>query len=288
MLSSRVVLFMLQDSPGSPFWILDRIVAVVGVVFGVAALVYAMIQKRDAEDAKESLSAIQNELEQSNALLSRITKESAALQVKLDILDDQTTTKAIAPFPHNLTRIVELITSANVELLIRADFCGYAMYSNPQMFRDYANSLVEACRRGVHVRAILFSYDEATEALENQFPAAQFSEFSVSQRFTDFFSEHGLAIPKNYREFRSRVFDVEARIAESFPSNFEIRVTTKPEEAFFWIRTNPPAAVFAHRNESSPASGLSFYTEDSNLANEYRARFESHWLTSDQPIDRRF
>ncbi len=100
---------------------------------------------------------------------------------------------------------------------------------------------------------------------------------------------YGLEKPENYLGFYRAIFGVERDVARSLVSNgIELRLLSRRVPFFFWLATSPAVMVFAHRNEGGLQSGLSFYTEDANLADEYRELFGREWEIAKAPIDGRF
>ena len=102
-------------------WItLDRVLALVAIVFGVLGIIYAKRQDREAHEQRAKI-------------------ENIVLSIS---------TRYVGTFPDNLPHIRDLISRADKgdHVLIMMDFVGYGHYSSPKIYREYLREIKNAKR----------------------------------------------------------------------------------------------------------------------------------------------
>jgi hypothetical protein len=268
-----------------PRWITELTrgdwIGIIGVVIGIGALAYAWKQKRDAEKTIEGLQVINAQLTQESVQSRR---EHDDLVLKLAEISQQALNKAVARFPNNLDALRDFIAQAERELLIMADFLGYALYSNPDGFTGYIKAIQTAIEKGVEVRFLLYSLDTARTAIAKQIPQAKYLEEEIGKpRCVNFFKSLHKDPPKSYDEFRDDLLTAEQSLVERIP-NAKLKVVDHSLSAFCWLQDDSTAAMFALRNDGMGEGGLTFLTVDVGMAGDFKRIFEWEWERSAKPI----
>ena len=87
----------------------------------------------------------------------------------LDVIRESLSTRYLEQFPHFVPRVVEVIQSAERNLLIVCDYPCYALFSSYSMWLSYEAAIKQAANRGVIVSISCLTADRRREVLREQF-----------------------------------------------------------------------------------------------------------------------
>jgi hypothetical protein len=124
--------------------VVDHIVGALGVVLGLAAVVFAWFQYKDARTMTTQLTTIR----------------------------DSMSTQYIGQFPDFVPKIIELIRSAKSDLLIVCDVPAYALFSDYKNFVRYRSAIEDRIVDGVKVRMVCLNAEQRLQLHHEQFDKA--------------------------------------------------------------------------------------------------------------------
>jgi hypothetical protein len=238
-----------------PLGIIGLVVGIIGLVVGLIGLIFA----------------IRAEGKLTNA-------ELALRQVR-----DEATTREMPGFPRNLSDITDLIKAAKTdELMIMADICAYALFSDPISSAEYVQQLKDAKRRGVRVSMLVYSHDASQKSMRRQVSEDKYNEEvkggEVFMRYIGYFD---LSKDMDYETFVASAMERENRTRRGLvEAGIKCLPLVQVLPAFMWLSTSPAAAMFALRNDASSLAGLSFHTRAPGLLSEFTAIFHGEWQAS--------
>lgn len=178
-------------------------------------------------------------------------------------------TRYLGNFPFFLDKIVELIRSAQIEIVMFCDFPGYADFSNPSGALTYRFELERQRQRGVKVELTCMDSDGRTKYLNEQFSASEWSEWSKDPKkhakvlkFLE--SRGGVSTEgKNREELLATMETADRQLLEQVFLGKALEIPG-PMPIYFWIvdRRN---AIFTIPTLSDEAVEYGFATSDHAL-----------------------
>jgi hypothetical protein len=196
---------------------------------------------------------------------------------RMEQLVESMSTRFVGLFPKNFTEVVNVVHSANRELLIMTDFVTYGSYSAPHTFGSFLHELTERSKEGVTVRILRYSDRLCRQFVVEQFPEAGYGEIRKDIRFVQYSKAHNLDTATHAQFIDRLIADQSATEAFLLDTHaIEIRTLDKEPPLFLWLEDQEDA-VFAFKYPGSPTRGFSFRTRDGSLINNFTQLFESHW-----------
>jgi hypothetical protein len=196
---------------------------------------------------------------------------------RMEHLARSMSTRFAGRFPKNLTEILNVVQSADKELLIMADFLNYGSYTAPDLFLALKSAIEKNCLKGVTVKILRYDDQRAKEALMEQLPVRLFNEDKKSSRFKGFCERHNLVDP-TYEDLIAELLknqeSTEKFLIET--AGVKVRVAMDNLPMFLWLEDEEDA-VFVFRYPGLPDRGFSFRTRDGSLISNFHQPFESHW-----------
>jgi hypothetical protein len=227
-------------------WVLfpfDRLLAFVAIVFAVLQFIASGKQRRD-----------------------------------IKTLASSTSTRYVGMFPNNMADICDVVTKAEKELLIMADYLCYGCYSAPDEFNRLRESVLKAGSRAIILHAPL----SARRSIQTLFPEDKFSEEQQKPRFDQFFQRYDLGDtrftrPTTYKDFVDGLLRFQEETAKEFQLR-KVRMTISEETMpfFIWIEDGRDG-VFSFNNQVGQQRGFSFRTRDFTLLDNFREYFNRRW-----------
>lgn len=254
--------------------ILDHILAVVAILFGVIAFFLEWRLHRDFETQKADIKDI-------------------ILSVH---------TRYLGEWPQHLRDITNLVSTASVgdDLWISVDFLGYGTFSNPDEYARYFRAIQDANQKSTNIRILLHNEEMAIRSFEKQF-----GQYKDGERFKELkpkldifqkkYSPIVKATPSNYEEFLQAALLVQNALCLQLTSIVSpvIQVATigavvdggpSPSEgAFYWMTRRAgrrAAMIFAYPKYIGCGKGYGFETRDDALMEIFESQFESKWQSA--------
>jgi hypothetical protein len=265
------VIYHDKGQPDSSKAILDHILAVVAILFGVIAFFLEWRLHHDFETQKADIKDI-------------------ILSVH---------TRYLGEWPQHLRDITNLVSTASVgdDLWIAVDFLGYGTFSNPDEYSRYFEAVLDANRKSANIRILLHNEEMAIESFKKQFgqykEGEHFNELkSKLEVFQKKYSSIVKTVPSNYDEFLQAALLVQNALCLQLTSIVSplIQVATinavvdggpSPSEgAFYWIARRAgrrAAMVFAYPKYIGCGKGYGFETRDDALMEIFESQFDNKW-----------
>ncbi|HXB21098.1 MAG TPA: hypothetical protein VNV88_06945 [Candidatus Solibacter sp.] len=248
--------------------ILDHLLAVVAILFGLIAVIYEWKLHRGFEKQKDDIKEIVQSIY----------------------------TRYLGSWPDHLQDITKLVASAEKgdELLIFVDQIGYGHYSIPGEFREYLSKLEEVRNNGTVVRILMYPEDMARKNLEDQFPNDKYPDdqfktaSSTLKTYLDYYKNVTDKVPKTRNEFFTVALYIQdhlcARLTSAAGGEVPIEVHTinnpNPNLVSFWmIRRSQTVKemIFAYPRFGGAHTGHGFATREPKLSEIFGHGFDEQW-----------
>ncbi len=252
----------------------DHILAIVAIVYGIAAVLYEWRLHR-----------------------AFATQEKDIRDIVLSVH-----TRYLGDWPGYLRNITNLIFPAeeneNDEVLISVDFLAYGTLSAPEEYERYFNAIKEARNQKTKIRIVAHGLDMATGSFEKQFGqyrAPDLFKAELPEKLTRFQKRYRnvlTAVPADYNQFLEAVLRVQNALCRELtaPVDNPVRIATTKgtmnvgsilgDGVFFWLVRKggkPSSMIFAYPKFIGFGKGYGFETRDDRLMEVFASQFEGKW-----------
>jgi hypothetical protein len=268
------LLLLQHDKLGQTEKMLEHILAMVAILYGIIAVLYEWRLHRAFESQEKDIKDI-------------------VLSVH---------TRYLGEWPGHLRNITNLIaTSAeNDEILISVDFLAYGTISVPEEYEKYFSAIKGARIRKSRVRIIIHGLELAKRSFDKQFgqyrDPQKFQELKPKLiRLRERYKNILASVPEDYDKFFQAVLLVQNALSEELivpvDDPAEIATNSAPtspdsllgEGVFYWLvrkSGRPAAMIFAYPKFVGFGKGYGFETRDDRLMEVFASQFEDKWTAA--------
>jgi hypothetical protein len=265
------LLLLAHDHLGQTEKMLEHILAVVAILYGIIAVLYEWRLHRAFESQEKNIKDI-------------------ILSVHTRYLGD---------WPGHLGNITNLIATSteNDEILIAVDFLAYGTISVPEEYEKYFSAIKAARARKSRIRIIIHGQELAARSFEKQFgqyrAPQRFQELKLQlTRFKERYKNILASVPEDYDKFFQAVLQVQNALSGELivPVDDPAQIATSSaptssdsllgEGVFYWLvkkSGRPAAMIFAYPKFVGFGKGYGFETRDDRLMEVFASQFEDKW-----------
>lgn len=242
----------------------------------IVALIFALVQFREAKQHKRDLIRQMGKLEQQTLGLWRIQQSLS--------------TRYLGLFPRYVSDIADLVRQARQEILILCDYPAYACFSDAKACRAYQRAIEDKISDGVKVHLICYTDDERAKFHEKQFP--QRGESWVTWRAHPDNHPRLEAMHRDYRNaagltaatvedldeagFKSLMLAANRRMRdETFVKGTRMMEIDTYMPIYFWL-VDSTEAVFSIPSLTAKASEHGFRTISSDFITAFKDMWERY------------
>jgi hypothetical protein len=205
--------------------------------------------------------------------------DSRRLKKDVEAVAKSMSTRFIGQFPDSMPEIIDVIKRTDSTLDIMADVCAFGHYSQPILFQEYKNKIVElANKKKLTVRMLIYNSDIELAIRKNQFPQNKFDQEKSSERYDRFYGANlDLNRGGDWAGFMKMLqAEQDAHFRSFNNAGVEIKQLSENVLVSLWMEDREDL-VFSFHNRLDYEKEVSFRTRDGNLISVLHTVFERYW-----------
>ncbi len=204
---------------------------------------------------------------------SQLTKNIEKHEEKLNRIQESLSTKYLDQFPFYLNDIAKLLDRAKQRIFIIVDIPGYGIFSNPNGWLLFKQSIERKVNEGIEVSVILYSKEKRIKILKEQFhhKGNEFKEWINSSIMKDKVNKYlqrfgeGFKLSELTHESYIQISEnAQLKILNEIFSSIDIFETDDFIPIYFWM-IDDSEAIFSIPAFTEDATEHGFFTSDQSF-----------------------